>query len=115
MVAGNLIGTNAQGNAGVNLASAGVGIFEASNNTIGGTTAEARNVISGNGVGIYVVSDESPATGNVVQGNYIGTDVTGVNDVGNDLGVIVSATGNTIGGASADARNVISEIRSTVW
>src|SRR3972149_2702221 len=50
-----------------------------SNNTIGGTAAGARNVISGNnhfaGSGVNIVG--SAATGNVVQGNFIGTDVTG--------------------------------------
>ena len=103
-----MIGTNAGGNAGVNLASAGIGIFAASDNRIGGATEVERNVISGNGVGVYIVADESPTTGNVVQGNYIGTDVTGANDVGNDLGVVVSAAGNAIGGTATGVGNVIS-------
>src|SRR5262249_52751147 len=48
----------------------------AANNVIGGTTAAARNVVSGNaGDGVQVSG--SGATANVVLGNYIGTDVNG--------------------------------------
>ena len=68
------------------------------NNTIGGLNPSARNVISGNnasGVGFF-----NNATGNVVQGNFIGTDVNGTADLGNSAdGVTFSFTssGNTIG------------------
>jgi hypothetical protein len=73
MIQGNYIGTDptgtiAKGN--------GTGIFiDGSNNLIGGSTPAARNIISGNlqSAGIWI----SGATGNVVQGNYIGTDSTG--------------------------------------
>jgi CSLREA domain-containing protein len=52
----------------------------------------------------------SGATGNRVVGNYIGTDASGTQAVGNaGLGVYVSnAPNNTIGGATAGERNVIS-------
>ena len=44
-----------------------------------------------------------------MQGNYIGTDVTGANVVGNGEGVaILAASGNLIGGAMAGEGNVIS-------
>ena len=47
--------------------------------------------------------------GNVVQGNYLGTDVTGTIDLGNHTGVnISSSANNTIGGTTPAARNVIS-------
>ena len=105
-VLGNLIGTNPAGNAaiangtGVSLASS------ASNNTVGGTTAAARNVISGNtssGVSI------NAAGANVVEGNFIGTDVNGTTALGNNVGVLLTnASNNTLGGASAGAGNVIS-------
>src|ERR1051326_9161143 len=55
--------------------------IEGSNNTIGGATSQARNVISGNlyaGVVIFGVSTDSPQGTNLVQGNYIGTDRDGV-------------------------------------
>ena len=48
----------------------------ASDNTVGGTTAAARNIISGNADdGIEI--EGSGTSGNVVEGNFIGTDATG--------------------------------------
>ncbi len=72
---------------------------DAQNNTIGGTSSRARNLISGNnanGVGIH----DSGSSGNVVLNNYIGVDVTGNNPLGNGLaGVKIreGAEGNFIG------------------
>ena len=114
MVQGNYIGTDKTGTAALGNFGRGVMISDAANNTIGGTTEAARNVISGNdrpGVGIY----GSGATGNQVQGNYIGTDVTGTADLGNSyLGVDISdAPTNTIGGTAPGARNVISGNQGT--
>ncbi len=94
--------------AGAGEANTGYGInLLGSNNTIGGTTAADRNVIAGNVDGIYV----QQASGNVIVGNYIGTDGTGLLDLGNtDRGIqIESGSDNTtIGGNTASARNVIS-------
>ena len=106
-VEGNLIGTNAAGTA-VLPNFAGVAVTTP-NNTIGGAASGARNIISGNtSDGIFIGG--AGATGNVVQGNYIGTDVTGTIDLGNTVdGIqIVSASNNTIGGTTAAERNVIS-------
>lgn len=107
-VQGNLIGTNAAGNAAV--PNGGIGInINSSGNTIGGTSAAARNVISGNnGQGVRIVN--AGATLNVLQGNFIGTDVNGVVALGNGLaGVVVTGAPNTtIGGTTPGARNVIS-------
>ncbi len=78
-------------------------------NTIGGTTPGARNVFFGHAlVGINL--DGGATTGNLVRGNYIGTDPSGTVAVGNGIGVVIDngATGNTIGGTAAGARNVIS-------
>ena len=75
-------------------------------NTIGGTTAGARDVISGYDIGV----DLDGASGNVVEGDYIGTDTSGGNAVGNDVGVTIygDSTDNTIGGTIAGAADVIS-------
>src|SRR5262249_4095015 len=57
----------------------------------------------------HVVS-VGPATGNVLQGNKIGTNAAGtaaVSNSGNGV-TILNAAGNTIGGSSAGAGNVIS-------
>ena len=85
VVQGNYIGTNAAGTAPLpNFGYAVVLMAGASNTTVGGTVAAARNVLSGNdqaGVGIF-----SGATGNVVRGNYIGTNAAGTAAIGNQFG-----------------------------
>jgi titin len=108
-VAGNFIGTNAAGTAAQGNGR-GLTIGDASNTTtVGGTTAAARNLISGNrGAGIYISG--SGVNGNMVAGNYIGTDVTGTAAIGNGGGVAIEdgSTNNLIGGTTAGARNLIS-------
>ena len=77
----------------------GILIDGASSNTIGGTAAGSSNVIFGNTYGVSISS--SGASGNLVQGNFIGTDITGTKVLGLFLsaGVNVdSARNNTIGG-----------------
>ena len=116
LVQGNFIGTDASGTAALGNGQDGsdtaVSIDSgASNNTIGGTVAGARNLISGNvfnGLRIFIGSG---TTGNVVQGNYIGTDVTGTVALGNGgygVGISDSASGNLIGGTAPGAGNLIS-------
>ena len=109
VIAGNTIGLDAGGTVSIANTLGGVAINAgAANNTIGGTTAADRNVISGNAsVGVLL----DGASGIVVAGNYIGTDRTGTLARGNaDDGVRIQggATGNTVGGTVAGARNVIS-------
>ncbi len=68
-----------------------------SNNTIGGTSPAARNLISGNDFyGVYV----STTTGTRIQGNFIGTTKNGTGKLGNYMtGVeLVGASNNTVGG-----------------
>ena len=113
IVEGNFIGTNSAGTAAQGNGDAGVLINGGTGHMIGGTTSAARNIISGNiGQGVQVLL--GPATGHLIQGNFIGTDVTGAIDLGNvnDGVSMVSGITNimncTIGGTAAGARNVIS-------
>jgi photosystem II stability/assembly factor-like uncharacterized protein len=109
-IRGNKIGTDITGTADVGNGSDGIAIDGSTNNTIGGTTAADRNIISGNNQNGIRISG-STATGNLVQGNYIGTDVTGTVALSNNqigVNIILNAPGNTIGGTTASARNIIS-------
>ena len=102
---GNRIGTNAAGTAAVPN-STGVAMFsgEPSNNIIGGTAAGAGNLISGNSTGI-----QGGGTGTIIQGNLIGTDVTGTSAIPNTfIGVEAGGLNVLVGGVTPGSRNVIS-------
>lgn len=114
-VIGNFIGTTANGTGPLGNAVAGVQISNAPGNQIGGLTPESRNVISGQqrqrgyGDGFGVRVSGASSEGNLIQGNFIGTDESGSSALGNDCGVLVlDAPDSVVGGTSADARNVIS-------
>ncbi len=108
VVQGNYIGVNAAGTAALGNGADGV-LVEDYN-----TTLIAGNVIAGNaGNGVTITGPD--ASGTVVQGNYIGTDATGMVDLGNQrCGVAIQegAHGNTVGGPASTpgtgAGNVIS-------
>ncbi len=106
IIQGNLVGTDPTGQVRVANTGIAIDIVSAVNTIIGGPGA-ARNVISGNGTGIQI---RTGATGNVVQGNLIGTNVNGTGSISNGLGISLNdnVTGNTIGGTAAGAGNVIS-------
>jgi hypothetical protein len=109
-VQGNYIGVNAAGTAALGNGLNGISISVSAGNTVGGTSVGAGNVISANGQRGVRISD-SGGSGNVVQGNFIGTDVTGTLDLGNlgdGVGIVNNAPGNLVGGTTASARNVIS-------
>ncbi len=106
-VVGNYIGTDVTGM--VALGNPGEGILT-TGATIGGTTPQARNVISGNSsYGVLLVGD-----GSRVQGNYIGVGSDGNQAIPNAQGIEITigvgnpAGTNTIGGATPGAGNVIS-------
>jgi CSLREA domain-containing protein len=111
-VLGNLIGTTLSGNEALGNGGSGVGISgpRALSNVIGGTTAEARNVISANVGGISIGGDPGVANNTVIEGNYIGTNAAGNDALGNTAaGISVTTSeGNRIGGTAAGAGNVIS-------
>lgn len=107
-VQGNLIGTTATGTASLSNTFAGVTFTSAQSNLVGGYSAAARNVISGNGQdGIYLNTN---SVGNTVAGNYIGTSIAGNAILTNRYNGITlrHAHGNLIGGATPGAGNVIS-------
>ena len=116
VIEGNFIGTNPGGTAAIGN-TFGVDIQSGANkNTVGGTTAAARNIISGNTAQGMQIGDSFPAntTENVVEGNFIGTDVTGTIGLGdgNESIAITDATDTQIGGLTSTpgtgAGNVIS-------
>jgi hypothetical protein len=106
-VQGNYIGVDRNGAVALPNSGGGVAIQTAFLNLIGGHVRGARNLISGNSfAGVFIGN----AVGNVVQGNYIGTDATGQNAIGNPVGIDLfsSAANTTIGGPNAGAGNLIS-------
>lgn len=115
-VAGNFIGIEPNGSTAAGNGTQGVLVYGGSGNTIGGTTASDRNVLSGNGdKGIQIQrtspSSPIPATDNVVEGNYVGTNAAGDAVVANALdgiSLVWGAQGNTIGGSAPGAGNLVS-------
>ncbi|MFC1637652.1 beta strand repeat-containing protein, partial [Candidatus Margulisiibacteriota bacterium] len=109
MVRGCYLGTTATG-AAAYANFYGVVVSGGSNNIIGGTTASARNIISGN-LGVGLVLYLTVTNSNEVLGNYIGLDRDGDTDLGNgNRGVSISngAAYNQIGDGTAGGRNIIS-------
>ena len=110
-VQGNFIGTDRSGTVALGNTYTGVAFDNVANSTIGGTLSGARNVISGNGAAGIQFYTVLGATNNKVEGNYIGTDASGTQDLGNSAeGVLLRGNvfENTIGGTASGARNVIS-------
>jgi CSLREA domain-containing protein len=85
----------------------GVRVVGGADNTIGGSSPEARNLISGNDEqGVFL---EPQSEGNSVLGNYIGTKRNGTSRLGNDgNGVfMLGSHDNRIGGTTAAEANTI--------
>jgi PKD domain-containing protein/hemolysin type calcium-binding protein len=95
VIAGNYIGTDVTGTVALGNGDAGIMMRNSANNLVGGSTAAARNVVSANGVsGVPnaahgIVMFLSGATGNKVQGNYVGTNAAGTAALGNVGGGVV--------------------------
>ncbi len=112
-IKGNLIGTDAAGEAALGNTAGLLINFGCSGITIGGVTPSERNVISGNGFtpltggGVTIANNSSS---NTVSGNYIGTNAAGTAALGNNIyGIAMGsgAVGNTIGGMAAGSGNRI--------
>ena len=112
-VHGNFIGTNPAGTEAIPNVEQGVliDIGPGTNNLIGGAAPGAGNLISGNQGGILIIG-----SGNTVQGNLIGTDVTGTKPIRNSTGIESRVPNTLIGGLAAGDKNVISgNIRGVVF
>jgi parallel beta-helix repeat protein len=100
VVQGNFIGTDAQGVNALPNGYTGIGIWSsATDNLIGGTTATARNIISGNGQN-GISMGGAGSGGNVIEGNYIGVASNGLSvlpNVGVGVYVETSLQSNVIG------------------
>ncbi|HWB10985.1 MAG TPA: Calx-beta domain-containing protein [Pirellulales bacterium] len=106
-VQGNLIGTDFTGTVALSgsIDIAGEGL-PAEFNQIGGDTPAARNII----VGQFFINGSTGSL-NLVQGNYIGTDITGTVALGGKTehdGITIEGSSNTIGGAEPGQGNLIS-------
>ena len=98
----DMTGMNDLGNTGM-----GINILSGDDNVIGGTTAAARNLVSGcNGYGVRIFG----GSGNQIRGNLMGTKLNGTEALGNQIAVSVTGGGadNVVGGTAAGAGNVIS-------
>lgn len=102
----NFIGTDVSGTQALPNLDDGIEISSSSRNRIGGLAANQRNLISGNarwGVGLLGGGEHQ------VQGNFIGTDVSGTSPLGNGAeGIILGeSSNNIIGGLEGGAGNII--------
>ena len=106
-ILGNYIGADRTGTAAVPNDS-GIFVSNGKSSTIGGTTPAARNLISGNSSGGITFFD---ASASLIEGNYVGTDVTGTKSLAsNGAGITLEQNGgpNTVGGTAPGAGNLIS-------
>jgi parallel beta-helix repeat protein len=110
-VIGNLIGTDLGGTFAMSN-EGGIGLCcGASHNVIGGTTQGERNIISGNIEG-GILMNNIGTDGNVVIGNYIGTDITGTQPLPNGypggVAIFDGPIDNIVGGIEPGEANLIS-------
>ncbi len=109
VVKGNTIGVDAGITFAIPNLAEGVQVNDgAFDNTIGGPGAD-RNVVSGN-TNNGVLFADATTTGNVLQGNFIGTNATAsaaLPNGSNGVDVQAGSSGNTIGGTVAGTKNVI--------
>jgi CSLREA domain-containing protein len=107
IVTNTLIGLNAAGTGAIPNGSHGVLVSDSASNVIG--SPSNGNIISGNGgSGVTIVG--SSATGNLVQANFIGTRLSGLQGLANGgNGVWLSgASGNKVGNVGSGYGNLIS-------
>lgn len=117
---GNFIGTDITGIQSFPNNGSAIHITNSINDTIGGTAGTSPggsctgscNLLSDSGgtaggAGIWMNSPGGESAN--IQGNFVGPDVTGMAGIGNVTGIVLNnSNGNTIGGTTPAARNVIS-------
>lgn len=111
VVTGNFLGTDITGTAELGNNQFCIRIDEAADNVIGGLDPDDRNLVSGCFTGIEIMRTAAlaDAARNRIVGNYVGTDVTGTDEIGNGHGILLAyVDGNVIGGTEPGAGNVIS-------
>ena len=114
-VINNIFGLDLTGTVKVGDGSANNIVMESNsiNSTVGGTTAQERNIISGGLAGV-IFSDPNSYQNSVI-GNYIGTDITGTKAIPNETGVLMWTSGNhRVGGTAAGEGNLISGNRTGI-
>ena len=108
-IEGNFIGTDASGTLDLGNGSNGVSDVNSGNNTLGGTSPKARNLISGNDVDGISIDQTGP--GNKVLGNLLGTKKDGLSPLGNGRNSVsifqVSGSGVTVGDGTSQGANTI--------
>ena len=106
-IQGNLIGTDATGATALHTLAYGINLGSSLNATIGGGSPGEGNVISTQGDGIHM---EGQPSGALIEGNKIGTDITGTIPLGNGSCGIEGPPGGgtgTIGGTNVGEGNII--------
>jgi hypothetical protein len=114
MVRGNFFGTDVTGTAGFTTNTSGI-IDKGTGNTIGGgngttpggaCTGDCNLITSNSPYGINV---DMAATGTIIQGNFIGTDVTGTQPFGiQSVGILIEGASVQVGGKIPQVRNIVS-------
>jgi probable HAF family extracellular repeat protein len=102
-IIGNIIGTNKNSAEGLGNGQNGISILNAANNTIGEPEIEKLNIIAGNDQNGILLSG-SGASGNQIKSNYIGSDTSGTDNLGNGAdGILIeNDANNNIIGTDAD-------------
>ena len=101
---GNYVGTDVTGTVVLGLSAQAMSVT-GDNHTVGGPNPGDGNVLAGADFyeGLLVSGN-----GHVIQGNFVGTDVTGTRDFGNHrLGINVGGTNITVGGTNPGEGNTI--------
>jgi hypothetical protein len=92
VIEGNTIGTDATGSYALGSGNLGIQVYQSIDTTIGGSAPGAGNVISGYHDGIMMYFGDEPGT--IIQGNKIGTDITGTQPIPNaEYGINIASPG----------------------